>query len=256
MVNSALTKFILFVSLAFLIHTGCQIDRPEPPKPIVAVIFCDITASIREPTTFQKVLDYSERILDSLYLKGYKGYFLPLYERTSIDPPIVEGSFEGINPGGPVYKSSKDTLRNYLSRYLNAQRRREATCVLDAIPRAGELFNSVDKPSNYRFHLIFISDMLEECTNGLTNDYLNLRINGSRAYSDSTLTRRIAQSLKKEDFGFNDVSVKVILTSDTQKEHNNLKVFWKNVFKELGIKSVYIGASFPDNLWQNAQNEQ
>lgn len=251
--NNALTKSILIVNLAFLIYTGCQNDRS---KPIIAVIFCDITASIREPATFQKVLDYSERIRHSLYSKGYKGYFLPLYERTSIDPPIVEANFEGIDPDSPVYKSSKDTLRNYLSRYLNAQRRREATCILDALPRAGELFKSVDKPGNYRFHLIFISDMLEECTNGLTNEYLNLRTNGSRAYSDSTLTRRIAQSLKKEDFGFHNVSVTAILTSDTQKEYSSLKVFWKNVFEELGFKSVRIDASFPDNLWQNAQNAQ
>lgn len=242
---------LLFASifgLAFAVFlTGCRTagEVTSSDKPSYVIVLCDVSGTIsrigqrgHSTNSLGEVIRYcSGMILDQKEEHLYKNestlMFMPIRENMYAQP-IEEITLKSVSKAGRKKeekrrKAAAKKIEDSLKVLANSDY--QNTCILTSIGRAYEIF--ARKPSEhkdkYRYELVILSDMLEECPSAPAGN-LDIR-------------KKLGQSIKLLD-NFNpdidissngiDVRIKVTSHNITGKANDDLMAFWGKAFKKMG----------------------
>lgn len=245
MKKSLLTKsrYILYTLIfSIILISACD---PPPKQKIKAVfIFCDVTGSLIKEES-EQVAELAANILDNLPSNSiYR--LVPINMKTDISEEIIsyDGKIEGEIPQRvkDVRRENLKTEIDKLYQFVNSKvQKPERTCIISGLQRARDFYlrvkEDVDKVE-YEYELIFISDMLEDCSTTPTGE------NKLVSIKDQSPSEAI-EAIKT--FSLPDLSpfrITVVIPGkderlpkkESKKSIPTLNIFWAEVFKKCNNK--------------------
>ncbi|MDZ7310191.1 MAG: hypothetical protein ONB45_02790 [candidate division KSB1 bacterium] len=235
---------LLFFTVRF-ISPGCQITENgngEKKHSTFVLVFCDVSTSMGDTTTYHTMIEYSLEILRWMHKAKCRGRFYLINSRT-------------INPNWEfkVDFSKKISKRDYFalehqlySEIINIKpdtSNRVSSCIIDAFRLAKETFDKIDT-SKYVFELIILSDMMEHCTNSVFHRYVDLC---SQHTLDKDICRKLIPLLPDtlSICSLSMVRVSIILTTYASNRPQCWEEFWKKFFKSCNVKELYFAPGIP-----------
>jgi len=250
---------ILFVCIAFTLFlcscSGNTPPIPEEPKRLI-LVFADLTGSMN----LTGVEAVAEKIHDlTMRLDPGATMVVKLIDDDNSEPiarivvpEIQQGIDSELREINKVRTEAATHVRDTLIHSFKntPSRQRNTSCILNAMEFAYSFFRVKDAEV-YNFELVFVSDMIEECSmeHGiLAQDLYMIEKQKKDAPTFVEMEEKVkGQFLKSNDLGqfvsFNDV--KCVLTIN--EAYNNipgcmnqqeLRLLWECIFCELGLDST------------------
>lgn len=244
-----MTKHNSFILALFFLSTllfSC--DAPdsvpkESAQKVVAIIFCDITASVDSSSIHQVARNAAKLLLK--FPQGSILYFLPIDETPFVEPilkfnkPLIGSKVtDRIKNKRKIADAARILHNKILSRYreINADIESQnfpRSCIIQTLEVAHRIFLQFPSRNQYAYELIYLSDMLEECEDSpvgkifLTDKNYNHAEKKIRKYSPA--------------FSLSDVNLTVIAAFEKHREHTTYinyekrKAIWKQIFMKAGF---------------------
>lgn len=219
-------------------NPASQTDNEMSKTPVV-VMFCDVTNSLLKDEN-QNVAEHAAQFLKNFPDKA-EVIVYPIHIQTQRMMPIIKWQI-------PVRTTSKDRILygNELTRYVkhvvkeidtlykevNKLQPQDRSCIINTIETACRYFRQFDV-IKYRFELIYISDMFEECGQTPIKQTINMR-------KDILMAKKQADMLPKSEL-LKNVHITVVLptarSSITQSrpDINDVKQTWEIIFGHYGF---------------------
>lgn len=248
--------FKLFILLfVILIVTGC----PPPPvsKKKAVVILCDVTSSLHE-TESVKVGELASDVLDRLP-KNAEYILYPVQIETE-KPPAIERTDPTISLNDDFDVSAEEDPQRRkmivdkikeLYKNINGKQPKDRTCLLNTLNLSKSFFSDFND-KEYEFELIFVSDMIEQCSNisAIPNQTIDLQI---QAPEDALNLLETAQFPDLSNVRLTVIvpGTEIRMTEKSKKQPSleTLKKFWFEIFKkcknEQAIQSEWSRNSVP-----------
>lgn len=242
-------KILLFI-ISFNVFYACKDPREyfrDTPQNIM-VVLCDITKSL-DTSSINKVKENALKILNK-YPEA-EIYFFPIDSNLYTNPLLGKKSYKNMRYSEKSASEKKDveTLKiNIEQTYRNRNTR--ASCIIKGFTMAANKFKEFKPKENYKFKLIFLSDMLEYCF--YEPGKINLE---NKAQYKKALD--VLQKLPTPEMPLSSLPVEITFVITAHKQlpidENLHKEFWKAVcqkhgYEEQVFQSFNFGSSLPENL--------
>jgi hypothetical protein len=250
--NRTRTAFVLSVGGAILValvlvltwrgwsanpsyQLGSQ-PKAAPPTTVMLMVV-DVSSSL-SPSQIQQVADNANLILDSMPAST-KFAIYPLQPNWNL-PIAMETGETGGKPDTferriLKKKNRRETILKTAEDFRSRPEGR-VSCIVDVLPFAQRYFGQYD-PKRYEFELVFLSDMIENCSSSLLGRKVDLTID----YPSDGLETRV---IFRDRIDLSNVNVTVIIPTSsefsagaTRREprFEDLERFWRRLFASCGL---------------------
>jgi von Willebrand factor type A domain len=243
---------IVIVSVVFLIGCGNdsgnkKVDSTSttifPPDPITHVlIMCDISRSMT-PKDIEDISKAAQDLIKKLPKKA-------IFEVYPIEENIFSKNLLNVSDVSDQAKSAIERKREKIIKGLDStlkqeykERNIQSTCIVKSFKLAKNVFERKQSgEQKYNRHLVFISDMLEDCE----HDFGRVNME-TKAGVDSAISK--IKSSYNPNFNLNELGVKlhfVIITRKLPITEEKHEAFWETVVEKLGYNSKEVINFTPD----------
>jgi hypothetical protein len=230
-------KIILTILIALII-TAC----PPPPRKAkkAVVIFCDVTSSLHSAET-EKTAQFAADILDRLPLDTEYVVYPVQIETERPEAVVFSDKSKTIGENSDTHSNEDPERRAQITSGIkslfdevNKVQPPDRTCLLNTLSLAKAFFSDLD-PNKYEFELVFISDMIEQCSN------IGVAPNKSVDLQKQEVDTAISLIQNSEFPDLSNVRVSVIIPGTKERTMiknkpdpslESLRKFWSVVFKK------------------------
>ena len=246
-------QVMILILLLIFLFGYCGSEDPSQirkKKDVVAIIYCDLSTSV-DSTSIYKVADDAQKLLN-YFPRGSILHFYPIDQSPFVSPileftkPLLGGTSSEEAENEMFINMAASTIYNQIIqkyRKINSNpkdRNVARSCILRTLETAHLLFRQyrIIPNKNYKYELIYLSDMLEECYDSPIGPLF--------------MTKRYHQLAKEKlesynpNFDLSYAKISIINSVDFEKgpspyiKYEDLKNLWKKIFLKVGFTEEQI----------------